>query len=435
MRILGPRLRLAARWGICGLAIFLADVAWPMEADTTVADGVLASPEPDWPQWRGPRRDGTCDAKGLLAHWPTRGPSLLWRIDDLGKGWSSPIVVNRQIFITGDVDEDLTVLAFDDAGHPLWRATNGKAWKVSYPGARASCTYSAGRLYHLNAHGRLACLDASTGAEHWSVNVFERFETENITWGLSESVLVDGERVLVTTGGARTLMAALDKWDGHTLWTTGPLGDDRASHSSPLMFQYGGRRVIANCSSAHGFGVDADSGELLWTVPLKNQFGVNTASPVFGNGCVFFVTPYGEEGRLYRLNSGGGSMLPEHVWSSRLDTVTGCCLLLDNTLLAAGYKREKWWLGMDWGTGETKYELKDFSTGAAVYADNRLYCFDERGKVGLLKVGSDGLQVTGQFQLLDERVRDAWAHPVVHDGRLYLRYHDKLSCYDIRARE
>jgi outer membrane protein assembly factor BamB len=192
--------------------------------------------------------------------------------------------------------------------------------------------------------------------------------------------------------------------------------------------------VIANCSSAHGFGVDADSGQLLWTVPLKNQFGVNTASPVFGDGSVFFVTPYAEEGRLYRLPASGQSVTPEHVWSSPLDTVTGCAVLLEGTLFAAGYKKQKWWFGVDWATGETQCELKDFTTGAAVYADQRLYCFDERGKVGLLDPAADRLAVSGQFQLITERIRDAWAHPVVHDGRLYLRYHDSLWCYDVRAR-
>jgi hypothetical protein len=173
----------------------------------------------------------------------------------------------------------------------------------------------------------------------------------------------------------------------------------------------------------------------MWTVPLKNRFGVNTASPVFGGGSVFFVTPYAEEGRLYRLTTSGDCILPEHVWSSRLDTVTGCAVLLGDTLFAAGYKRDKWWFGVDWATGETKCELKDFTTGAAVYADGRLYCFDERGQVGLLNATADSLEVAGQFHLITDRVRDAWAHPVVHDGRLYLRYHDSLWCYDIRERQ
>jgi outer membrane protein assembly factor BamB len=428
-------LRYASIWGIFCPVFFLTNACNESKADSTTADGVISSPEPDWPQWRGPRRDGISEAKGLLPRWPNGGPALLWKIDGLGTGWSSPIVVNGRMFVTGDIGDDLVVSALGSDSRLLWQTINGRAWKGSYPGARASCTFSEGRLYHLNAHGRLACLDAATGSEHWSLDILDRFGGKNITWALSESVLVDGGRVVVTPGGARALMAAVDKRGGQTMWTTEPLGEDRASHSSPLLFRHRGRRVIANCSSAHGFGVDADSGELLWTVPLKNQFGVNTASPVFSDGSVFFVTPYAEEGRLYRLTTRGESIFAEHVWSSRLDTVTGCAVLLDDTLFAAGYRREKWWFGLDWATGETKCELKDFTTGAAVYADRRLYCFDERGQVGLLNPTADGLEVTGRFQLITARVRDAWAHPVVHDGRLYLRYHDALWCYDVRVHQ
>ena len=403
-------------------------------AHATAADGVLASPEPDWPQWRGRRRDGICAEQGLLASWPEGGPKLLWTVDGLGNGWSSPIVVAGRLYITGDVGDDLVLFALDRGGVVRWKATNGKAWKGSFPGARASCTFSQGRLYHLNAFGRLVCLDVARGDELWSVNILDRFGGRNITWALSESVLVDGERVVVTPGGDKALMAALDKQDGQTVWTTAPLGTDRASHSSPLLFRFAGRRQIANCSSAHGFGVDADNGQLLWTVPLKNQYGVNTSSPVFGDGSVFFVTPYAEEGRLYRLKTNQRSFSAQHAWSSRLDTVTGCAVLIDDTLFAAGYRKSKWWFGLDWQTGEVKCELKDFTTGAAVYADGQLYCLDERGKVGLLKPNANRLEVTGRFQLITDRVRDAWAHPVVYDGRLYLRYHDSLYCYDVKDR-
>jgi len=428
-----PRTTYTLTLGAVCLVLVVTSAHFQSRADSPAADGVIASPEPGWPQWRGPRRDGICQARDLLPAWPDGGPRLLWKIDGLGTGWASPIVVDGRIFVTGDAEDDLLIHAFDSNGRLRWQSPNGRSWTGSYPGARASCSFSMGRLYHLNAHGRLACLDAATGDEQWSVNVLDRFGGENITWALSESVLIDGERVIVTPGGTRALMAALDKRDGQTVWTTEPLGDDRTSHSSPLLFRHEGQRMIANCSSAHGFGVNADTGELLWTVPLENRFGVNTSSPVFGAGCVFFVTPYGEEGRQYRLKSRGESGTPEHVWSSRLDTVTGCAVLLGDTLFAAGYKREKWWFGLDWATGETKCELKDFTTGAAVYADGRLYCFDERGKVGLLDPTAGRLEVAGQFQLIADRVRDAWAHPVIHDGRLYLRYHDSLWCYDIRA--
>ena len=150
------------------------------------ADGLIASPEPGWPQWRGPRRDGISEEKGLLGSWPEGGPKLLWKVDGLGKGWSSPVVAGGRLYVTGDVHDDLVVFAFDTGGAMQWRSENGKAWKRSFPGARAPCALSEGRLYHLNAHGRLACLEAASGKELWAFNILERFDGKNITWALSE---------------------------------------------------------------------------------------------------------------------------------------------------------------------------------------------------------------------------------------------------------
>jgi len=405
---------------------------WAGSVFANLADGLIASEEQGWPQWRGRRRDGISDEEGLLSTWPASGPKLLWKVEGLGTGWSSPIVVGERLYITGDVGDDLVVFAFDRGGTEQWRAKNGKAWKGPYPGARACCAFSEGRLYHLNAHGRLACLDAGSGKELWAVDILERFSARNITWALSECLLVDGARVIVTPGGKQALMAALDKRNGQTVWTTEPLGEDRTSHCSPILFRYAGRRVITNCSSAHGFGVDADTGKLLWTVPLKNPHGVNVATPVYGSGRVFYVTPYAELGRLYRLSADGHGIAAEHLWTSPLDTVTGGAVLVDGTLFAAGYKKSKWWFGVDWQTGQTKYELTDLTTGATIYADGRLYCLDESGTVALLKPDSSSMDIVSRFRLLTDRVRDAWAHPVLHDGRLYLRYHDTLWCYDVK---
>jgi hypothetical protein len=398
----------------------------------TAADTLIASTEPGWPQWRGRRRDGISDETGLLERWPAEGPRRLWRFDELGKGWACPIVGGRRLYVAGDVEDDLVVFAFDTDGTLQWRTTNGKAWKGSFPGARSSCTFSEGRLYHMNAHGRLACLDAASGEELWADDILDRFDAKNITWALSESLLVDGPNVIVTPGGRKALVAALDKQSGQTVWSTEPLGQDQATHSSPILFRYAGRRLIANCSSAHGFGIDADSGRLLWTVPLKNQYGVNVATPVYGSGQVFYVTPYAEEGRAYDLLADRQGIVAKQIWTSSLDTVTGGALLVDGVLFAAGYRKSKWWFGLDWQSGRTKYELRDLTTGAAIYADGRLYVLDERGNVGLLKPGADGLEIVGQFRLVTDRVRDAWAHPVLHDGRLYLRYHDTLWCYDVK---
>jgi len=417
----------------CGGPSLAADGPAAGTGANAAADGLIASPQPGWPQWRGPRRDGISDETGLLPTWPEDGPRLLWKVDGLGKGWSSPIVVQERVYVTGDVAEDLIVFAFDLGGKLLWQAKNGAAWQGSFPGARACCGYSQGRLYHLNAHGRLACLDAADGRERWAVDVLKRFNAENITWAISECLLIDGPRVIVTPGGPQTLVSALDKQTGRTVWTSEPLDGERASYSSPILFHYAGRRLIANCSAGHGFGLDADGGRLLWAVPLRNRHDTNVSTPVYRDGQVFYVTPYAEEGRAYRLRAEGDRIAAEQAWQSSLDTVTGSGVLVCDTLFASGYRNQKLWLGVDWASGRTKFEQKAFTTGAAVYADGRLYVLDEKGAAGMLKPDAGGLHVAGRFQLVTGRVRDAWAHPVLLDGRLYLRYHDTLWCYDVRG--
>ncbi len=420
---------------LCSFVLLFSSgfAAGPAAFGKTV-EGLIASPEPDWPQWRGRRRDGISDEKGLLSSWPREGPKLLWKVNGLGKGWSSPIVVGERLYITGDVGSDLVIFAFDRHGTIQWKVKNGRFWKGPYPGARASCAWSEGRLYHMNAHGRVVCLDADSGEELWAVNILERFAAKNITWALSECLLVDGPNLIVTPGGQKALMAALDKRTGRTVWTTEPLDDDQTSHSSPILFRFAGRRLIASCSSAHGFGVDADTGKLLWTVPLKNPHGVNASTPIYGSGLIYYVTPYAENGRAYRLRTQDGGIKADHVWTHPLDTVTGSGVLVDDTLFAAGYRKPTQWFGVDWRTGQTKYDRKDLTTGAAIYADGCLYCLDERGTAALLKPESNALKIVGQFRLSDKRLRDAWAHPVLLDGRLYLRYHDTLWCYDVKVR-
>ena len=403
-------------------------------APVFAADGLIGSPERGWPQWRGPYRDGISQEKGLLPAWPPDGPRLVWKRSGLGQGWSSPIFAGTQLIITGDVGDELIVFALDPDGQLLWQAPNGTSWTGSYPGARASCCYADGRLYHLNAHGRLACLDATDGRLLWAVDICERFEAKNITWALSESLLVDGSQVIVTPGGARALMAALDKNTGDTVWATPPLPKERTSHSSPVLFELRGRRVLANCSSAARVWRRRRRRGLCCGRCHSRTSSVSTRRhPSMARATVFYVTPYAEEGRLYRLRDDGQGFVPEQVWQSSLDTVTGSGVLVGETLFAAGYRKNKWWMATDWRTGEVTSELKELTTGAAIYAEGRLYCLDEKGRAGLVAPQADGLKLVGQFQLVPDRVSDAWAHPVLLDRRLYLRYHDTLYCYDVAA--
>jgi outer membrane protein assembly factor BamB len=399
------------------------------------AAGVIPSPEAGWPQWRGRWRDGISDETGLLESWPEGGPKLVWRVQGLGRGWSSPIITGGAIYITGDVGEDLIIFAFNLDGKPLWQAKNGPAWKASWPGARACCAASEGRLYHMNAHGRAACLDQKTGRELWAVDTLERFEAKNITWAIANCLLVDGPRVIVTPGGRKAMMAALDKKTGETVWASEPIADDKTGYSSPILFEYAGRRHIVNFSGRHAFGADADTGRLLWTVPCKNQYDVNVSNPAYADGAVFIVAPDGPDAALYRLRPEAGGEKVEQAWAADLDTLTGGVVVVDGCIYGAGYRKFKGWRCLDWQTGRTKWESRDVDSGSAIWADGRLYILAESGPMVLAKPTPAGLEVCGRFDFVPSaKKRDVWPHPVLLDGRLYLRYHDTLACYDVRAK-
>ncbi|MFC1805897.1 PQQ-binding-like beta-propeller repeat protein [Planctomycetota bacterium] len=443
---IGGRRRPIRRASAIGLAALLAASAGAGEGR------LIASPEAGWPQWRGPRRDGISDETGLLQSWPEGGPRLLWKASGLGRGYSSPIIVGGRIYITGDVGQELLVYAFDLDGKRLWRTANGKAWRKSHPGARACCAYSDGRLYHMNAHGRVACLDPASGKEVWAADVLGRFGGKVINWGLSECLLVDGPRVVVTPGGTKALMAALDKKTGATVWASEPLTfertvkfggkplpepvteADKAGYAPPILFELGGRRHIVSCSARHAFGVDADTGKLLWTLPLPTRHEVLSTTPLLCRDSVLVRGSNGKGSKLLRIRADGGQMAPEEAWTTPLDTTHYAAVLVDGRIYGGWYRGPAHWACIEPETGAVLHQTRDVQPGPVLYADGCLYCLGQDGEAALLEPTPDGFEVKGRFRLIEQRKKDAWAHPVILDGHLYLRYHDALYCYDIKAK-
>jgi outer membrane protein assembly factor BamB len=403
----------------------------------------IPSSDPGWPQFRGPRRDGVSDETGLLQNWPESGPRLLWSAKGIGRGYSSPIIVNNSLFVTGDFDTELHILAFDLQGQPLWRATNGLAWFRPYPGARSSVTFNNGRLYHQNARGRLACLDAETGNEIWATNVLEQFGSQNITWGLSECLLVDQHAVFVTVGGPNTLLVALDKLTGNLIWKSKPLLNpdlnsepDLASYASPILVQFGNHRLILACSLRHLFCADADTGIIYDYQPRPTTHSVIAMMPTLVRDGVFTTAPHGLPGTLYNLlpsTSPDGPVSLQPSWTTPLDTAQGSVVHANDRIFGSFYPARKGWAAIDAANGNLLYQSPNFAKGALLYADQHLYTLCEDGWMLLLRPTHSAFELHGRFRFANTTENDAWAHPVILHGRLYLRYHDSLSCYDIRG--
>ncbi|MBL7115682.1 MAG: PQQ-binding-like beta-propeller repeat protein [Kiritimatiellae bacterium] len=397
-------------------------------------EGLPAHKEAGWTQWRGPKRDSISDEKGLLQSWPQGGPKQLWVREGLGIGYSSPIISGSSIYITADIKEQLIIFCLDLNGKLKWKASNGRSWQRSYPGARASCILDRGRLYNMNGHGRVTCLNAKDGSEKWSVSIIERFDARPITWGYSECMLIDGDNLIVTPCGKKASMAALSLDTGKTLWTAAPIPGDTASYSSPLLFTHGGIRYIITCSSDHVFSVNADTGKLLWSISRPSKYRAVSCTPTYiGKGRVFISSAYNRLGELYQVDVADGKVAAKSLWLCDMNNLTGGTIYLNGLLYGSGYRSRKGLHIIDAGTGKTRFHTRKYDTGPMTYADGRFYCLSERGIMRLLEPTAAGLKSQGSFRLVrhEQKVRDAWAHPVIWNGRLYLRYHDRLYCYKI----
>ena len=304
----------------------------------------------------------------------------------------------------------------------------------------------------MNAHGRLVRLDPKTGDEQWAVDVLERFDAENINWGLSESVLVDGGRVFVTPGGKKAFMAALDADTGATVWTSDPLHYrktygwggkplatpedtlDHAGYAPPILFEAGGRRIMARTAGHHAVCVDAENGNTLWTHPVFAAYGVIGTAPVLWKNHLIFAAPDEFGTAMFRLNADKETVQFEQVWEAPLDNCHGGLVLSGDRLYGSGYRRLKDWVCIDAASGTILYSNDELQKGAALFADGHLYAQSENGVLSLLKPTDDGFRIEGQIEIGDGRRKDVWAHPVICDGRLYVRDMGQMWCYDIKAR-
>jgi len=385
----------------------------------------------DWPQWRGPNRDGLSAEKGLLKEWPEGGPKLLWTAKGIGEGFSTVAIADGLIYTAGNVGGDalLTALALD--GATKWQAKVGPAHRVDHPGTRGTPTVDGGQLYYENPDGMLSCLDAQSGKEAWALNILKEFNGRNITWALAESVLIDGDKLICCPGGEQSAMAALDKKTGKTLWVCKG-GGDKPGYASPIAVDYQGLRQYVTLTSHAAIGVHAKTGELLWRHPHKTEWDANIPTPIYSDGCVFINSGYGSGGALLKLKVEGDKCSVEKLWGTKtLDNHHGGVILVDGFLYGTAHGGPL--MCLDFKTGERKYASPGVGKGSVTYADGMLYLYSERGQAGLAKASPDGLKLSGQFRVPAGGKGPNWAHPVVCGGRLYIRHGNLLFAYDIKG--
>jgi outer membrane protein assembly factor BamB len=402
------------------------------------AGSALFAHAADWPQWRGPQRDGISHETGLLKQWPDGGPKLLWQQTDIGEGYSTPAVVGERLYVIsnrGMDDEFVQALGVAD-GKQIWSTSVGKVGAnqgPQYPGSRSTPTIDGKSLYALGSDGELVCLETSSGTLRWKKNLRSDFGGKPGQWAYSESPLVDGDVVICTPGGDEATLVALDKQSGETVWKSAVPGGDQAAYASAIAVQAGGRKQYVQFLQRGVVGVDAKTGKFLWRYERTAQGSpANIPTPVAHDDCIYTSTGRGGAG-LVKLKAEEDGVAAEQVYyQGKLPTSIGGAVEVDGYLYGTN---SQGLVCAEFATGEVKWQDRGVGAGSVCYADGRLYIHGEDGDVALVEATPEAYREAGRFTPPDQPDRGkakAWAYPVVANGRLYLRDQGSLWCYEVK---
>ncbi|KPK87287.1 MAG: hypothetical protein AMS27_03050 [Bacteroides sp. SM23_62_1] len=390
-------------------------------------------------EWREENRTGVSAETGLLKSWPASGPTLLWSNLELPKGYSSVSFGNNVIYTTGLKDRNDILVALDMSGRILWQTVMGRAWTGSNPESRATPTVEGNRVYTCSGSGDLACIDGTTGKIIWSYKASELNKGTYGSWGIAEALLVDGDKVYYSPGGPVTMTIALNKETGEVVWKSKSL-NDKPGYVSPILINYAGRKMIVNVSLGHVFGVDASNGEILWKVAHENQRPgrdlIKCVTPLFHDGQVYVTGGYNTGGMMVKITGDGKSAIV--VWTDDvLDVHHGGVVLINGYIYGANWLNNANgnWCCIEWKTGKKMWEEHWNCKGSIISAEGMLYIYEEKnGNVGLLKANPEKFDPVSSFQVTQGDAGPFWAHPVIHNGVLYIRHTNALMAYDIKAK-
>jgi outer membrane protein assembly factor BamB len=403
----------------------------------------------NWPAFHGPARNAICRERGLLKSWPEEGPKLLWKLDGLGRGLSAVSIAGGRLFTMGDRPSEgdtevQFVLAYNlQTRQLLWATPIGPRHRGGPDGPRCTPTISGGLVYALGTDGALVCLDAAGGAVRWRKSLVNDFGGKMMSgWKYSESPLIDGNKVICTPGGDKAAIVALDKLTGETIWTStvpklGDKGADGAAYSSVVVAQIDGVRQYVQLVGRGVIGVDAQTGRFLWGYNKVANNVANVTTPVVRGSYVFASTAYSTGAALLKIvRKGDGFEAREVYFISPKDFQNhhGGVVRIGDYIYGGHGPNRGDPACVEFGTGKVVWKERAPASGSAgvLYADGHLVFRYDRGDVVLVEATPDAFRVKGRFKPLRDK-GPAWSHPVIHNGRLYLRHSDILTCYDIRA--
>jgi outer membrane protein assembly factor BamB len=402
-----------------------------------LASGVTAIAA-DWPQWRGPTRDDHSPDTGLLKEWPATGPKLVWLNKTAGLGYAGYSIVGNQLFTMGLRDEQELLIALDaTTGKELWAAPVGAKYPNGWgDGPRMTPTVDGNRVYAVGGQGNLICAQTTDGKPLWQKSQTADLGGKLQGWGYTVSPLVVGDKVICSPGGPQGTMAALNKLTGEVVWRSAELTDD-TQYSSPILVEHAGKKQVVQLVTQRLFAVDPDNGKVLW----KSDFPGRTAviPTAISQGDYIYVTAgYGAGCKLVKIAADGNSVETVYENNKVMKNHHGGVVLVEGKVY--GYSDGPGWLCQDFLTGSEVWTSKPLGKGAIHYADGMLYCLDERsGEVVLVEASPKGWNEKGRFKLAPLSAQrnpqgGIWPHPVVVNGRLYLRDQELLYCFDVKGK-
>ena len=406
----------------------------------------VAARAADWPTFRGPDRTGVAPDTNLLEAWPTEGPPLVWQTAGAGRGYASLAIVGDRIYTLGDAlstasDADEYLTCFDRAtGKPIWKTKTGQPWtdgQESWQSSRSTPSVDGDMVYVITPFGQLIACRTQDGREVFRVDLKTQFGgTKGDSWGYSESVTIDGDRLVCTPGGEQATMVALDKKTGQLIWAC-PIKLDRgAGHSSIVIATVGGRSVYVQTTAAGAFAVDATTGRFLWAYPIDKTTAV-IPTPIIKDDLVFFAAGYKRGGALLRQVPGpGGQVTIKEIYGLKPELANkhgGIVLVGDHLYGDSDDKGIPFCAELMTGKVVWK-ELGSGRNSATVFAaDGHIYVRYANGTLALVKADPAGYQEVSSFAVPGSGDRPSWAHMVILDGLLYLREGDAILCYDVRG--
>ncbi len=378
-------------------------------------------------KWRGPNASGIYPDKGLLKEWPANGPEVIWSTTELGEGHSSPVFSNGNIYLSGMEGDKGYIYILNMQGKLQDKFEYGDEFSESYPGARSTPTIVGDLLYIMNGFGVVSCFELATKKEKWTKDLLNDFDGSNLKWGITESLVVDGDKIYCTPGGKNYNVVALNRFDGSLIWSCKGEGE-LSAYCTPLLVEQGRTKLLVTHTASHVIGINRETGVLLWSHSQPNKWSVHANTPVYGDGAIYYLSGYGKGGGRLNLNSDGTGITSKW-FNEKADNRIGGAVYIDGFLYSTGDNfRESFCI--DGSTGEIKWSSKDVGKGVTIAADGMLIFYTERGELALVEATPNGFNLKGKTKVTLGTAQH-WAHPVINNGILYVRHGNALIAYKI----